>query len=226
MELAKLGLSKRMGDQVFDAIRDAIMNGDLPGGQRLQIRQVAEQLGTSVMPVREAIRRLESTGLVESQPYRGAVVKDFTTIELLDVYAVLRLLEAEAAALGASHASVEDVQRSRELLHKMEHSLADKRAIDYLDEDEECLAVIYSAAGNPFLVETIKQVWQRCRSYKILGARRAISAEIDSDLLSYRERLVDAAQAQDAEMAAEATRGSLDAATTLIQTALAAAARK
>ena len=78
-------------------IHEAIMNGDLPAGSRLKVRDLAEQVGTSVLPVREAIRRLEEAGLAERSPHKGAVVKDLTLEELVHVYDVRRLLEVEAA---------------------------------------------------------------------------------------------------------------------------------
>src|SRR5699024_1934684 len=73
----------RIGDQVFEAMQASILNGDYRSGQRLRIRQLAAELGTSVMPVRESLARLEEVGLVETSPHRGAVVKTFTAEELL-----------------------------------------------------------------------------------------------------------------------------------------------
>ena len=69
MSLNKLQPSVLVADQVFEAIHDGIMSGDLPVGHRLLIRELAKDLGTSVMPVREAIRRLEEAGLAEKSPY-------------------------------------------------------------------------------------------------------------------------------------------------------------
>ena len=57
-----------LADQVYAVIREAILNGEMPAGTRLRVRDLAEQVGTSVMPVREAIRRLEEAGLAERSP--------------------------------------------------------------------------------------------------------------------------------------------------------------
>lgn len=220
MELPKLEPSMRVGDQVFGAIHEAIMSGDLPAGQRLQIRQVAEQLGSSVMPVREAIKRLEEIGLVESQPYRGAVVRSFTTDEVLNLYEVRRLLEVEAATLGAAHATEEDVVRLREIRQQMEQSLNAQRDVDYLNKDEEFLTVIYAASGNPFLLESIDRLWRRCRSYKIFGARQEMKAGQPSELLRHQDDLIAAVEARDSAKAAQITKASLDDATARIRLAL------
>jgi hypothetical protein len=58
-------------------------HGELPGGTQLKVRDLAEQVGTSVMPVREAIRRLEESGLAAREPHKGAVVKSLTMPELV-----------------------------------------------------------------------------------------------------------------------------------------------
>src|SRR5699024_2740299 len=101
MPLSKLQATARVGDQAYDALHTAIVTGEYEAGRRLQIRDLAADLGISVMPVREAIKRLEEVGLVETQPYRGAIVKELSRSELLQIYAVRGLLEIEAASLGA-----------------------------------------------------------------------------------------------------------------------------
>ena len=79
-------------DQVYAVLHEAIISGEMPAGSRLRVRDLAEQVGTSVMPVREAIRRLEEAGLAEREPHKGAVVKGLTLAELVHVYDVRRLL--------------------------------------------------------------------------------------------------------------------------------------
>ena len=92
-------------------IHEAIMSGDLPAGSRLKVRDLAAQVGTSVLPVREAIRRLEEAGLAERSPHKGAVVKGLTLEELVHVYDVRRLLEVAAARSGAERISGPPVSR-------------------------------------------------------------------------------------------------------------------
>lgn len=77
MALGKLGGQAHVSDRALDALYTAIIHGDLEAGSRLQVHYLAESLGTSMMPVREALNRLEEFGLVETLPYRGAVVKAF-----------------------------------------------------------------------------------------------------------------------------------------------------
>src|SRR5690242_21738021 len=95
------------------------MSGELPAGARLRVRDLALQVGTSVMPVREAIRRLEEAGLAERVPHKGAVVKGLTLIELEHVYDVRILLETEAAALGGAVVTPDDCARMWQLRDEM-----------------------------------------------------------------------------------------------------------
>src|SRR6185437_17137139 len=98
-------------DQVYAVLHEAIISGDLPAGTRLRVRDLAAQVGTSVMPVREAIRRLEEAGLAERSPHKGAVVKGLTLPELIHVYDVRRMLEVEAARLGARAITPDETAR-------------------------------------------------------------------------------------------------------------------
>ncbi len=221
MPLTRLDTATRVGDQAFEALQNAITTGEYAAGDRLQIRALADQLGISVMPVREAIKRLEEIGLVETAPYRGAVVKEFTPQELLDIYSVRRLLEPEAARLGAAAATAAVVTDLDELLATMEEALTDGDVLRYLDVDEEILMTLYQAAGNPVLEETIQSLWIRCRHYKILGARKTVlpaRGAVPPELVSRQRELVAAARNGDGDAAATVSTASLDEAMERIRT--------
>lgn len=220
MALHKLEPSILVADQVFEAIHDGIMNGDLPAGRRLLIRELAAELGTSVMPVREAIRRLEEAGLAEKVPYKGAVVKGLTPEELLHVYNVRRLLEVEAARLGAACVSPDEVNLMRQQYGAMHRALEEQRVADLLDHDEQLLSILYAAAGNPVLLEMIRTLWRRCRPYKIVGARDTLDTGDSSVLSMFQEQLIDAAASHDAASAARVNNDSLLSATERIRQAL------
>jgi DNA-binding GntR family transcriptional regulator len=151
-------LSKRLTptlltDQVYAALHEAIMSGELPAGSRLRVRDIAEQVGTSVMPVREAIRRLEEAGLAEREPHKGAVVRALTLEELVHVYDVRRLLEGQAARLGAERITAEDCERMQAEYDLMVAAIDERRVVDLLDHDEALLTILYqknlvAAASN------------------------------------------------------------------------------
>lgn len=208
MALAPVAQPSLLTDRVFDTIHAAIMSGDLPAGMQLKVRDLAQQVGTSVMPVREAIRRLEESGLAVREPHKGAVVKTLTMDELVQTYEVRTLLEVEAARRGGSAVTDADCRTMRKLCGQLERAVDEGDIVDALNLDEKILGTLYAASGNHVLVESIRGQWQRCRAYKIRGAHRAREMS-DVTLWSFQPRIVAAAEARDAESAAKITEESM-----------------
>jgi DNA-binding GntR family transcriptional regulator len=209
-------------DQVYATLHAAIISGDMPAGSRLRVRDLAEQVGTSVMPVREAIRRLEQAGLAERQPHKGAVVKGLTLAELVHVYGVRRLLEGEAARLGSDSISPEDCERMQAEYDLMLAAVDDGRVVDYLNHDEDFLTTLYAASGNPVLVDMIKTLWQHCRAYKTVGAQGTLGGDWADSLWHYQKDLLAAACDNDGAAALAVSNASMDNATQRIHRLLAA----
>ncbi|GAB4100338.1 GntR family transcriptional regulator [Sinomonas halotolerans] len=211
-------------DQVYAKIHEAILSGELPAGSRLRVRDLAEQVGTSVMPVREAIRRLEEAGLAEREPHKGAVVKNLSLEELVHVYDVRRLLETEAARLGALQVTAEECDRMQAEYEAMRTAIDEGRVVAVLDHDEAMLTILYEASGNPVLVQLIRALWQQCRAYKIVGAKGSLESGSDDSLWRYQQDLIKAARDNDPEAAAAVNTDSLLDASDRIKASLAAQA--
>lgn len=203
--------STLVADQVYDILANDIFTGRLPAGTRLPVRDVAAQVGTSVMPVREAIRLLVENGLAVSHPHRGARVREFTHRELIQIYEVRSLLEIEATRQGAPAVTAADLEEMRAACDRLYRAVVQRRVSDALDEDEALLRRLYRAGGNAVLLETIESLWVQCRPYKVIGARAAIQNH-DSSLWAPQPALVDALRAGDTELAVEITRESVAAA--------------
>jgi DNA-binding GntR family transcriptional regulator len=208
MALLPVAPASLLTDRVFATIHAAIMSGDLPAGTQLKVRDLAEQVGTSVMPVREAIRRLEESGLAVREPHKGAVVKSLSMAELVQTYEVRLLLEVEAARLGGSAVTEDDCRTMAELCDQLERAVDEGTVVDTLNYDEKILGILYTASGNHVLVESIRGLWQHCRAYKIRGAQRAREMS-DRSLWSFQPRIVAAAQNRDGASAAKITHESL-----------------
>jgi DNA-binding GntR family transcriptional regulator len=224
MPLARLTPPALLTDRVFDTIHAAIMSGELPSGTQLKVRDLADQVGTSVMPVREAIRRLEESGLAVREPHRGAVVKTLTMTELVHTYRVRTLLEVEAARLGGQAVSEVDCATMLQLCDQLQRAVDDGNIVKSLDLDEALLTALYTAADNPVLLETIRGLWQRCRAYKIRGAQRAREMS-DGTLWTFQPRIVSAACDHDGDAAAAINHESLVSAMERIGTTFAAEAQ-
>lgn len=219
MTLPRLSDRPLVSDQVFGAIHEAIMSGDIPAGSRLPIRDLADQLGTSPMPVRDALARLEQVGLAKRVPHRGTVVARLTPAELVAVYDTRLVLEREATRLGSQHLTGAEAGQMRAQHRLMLEAVASGRRVEALDHDEALLTILYAASGNDVLVELIHGLWRRCRTYKLLGVRGAAS-DADPTVWTFQEQLVEAAAAHDTATAVAVTEHSLVSATTRIRSML------
>jgi DNA-binding GntR family transcriptional regulator len=175
------------------------------------------------MPVREAIRRLEESGLAIREPHKGAVVKSLSMTELVHTYEVRTLLEVEAARLGGAAITAEGCATMHGLYDQLMAAVDRGDVVESINCDEALLTVLYQASGNPVLLESIRGLWQRCRAYKIRGAKRAHD-QADRSLWGFQPRIIQAAESNDADAAAEITSESMIAAKVRIGETFATAA--
>ena len=204
MALGKLGGQARVSDRAFDALYIAIIHGDLEAGSRLQVRDLAESLGTSMMPVREALNRLEEFGLVETLPYRGAVVKTFSQGELLEIYSVRTLLESQAVKLGIGQCDGVCVKQLEEKLQQIQQALDAQDPAGFLDAEEAMLTCVFERAGNQTLMSFIRTLWARSRYYKMVGVKDVFETGNVALLYDEAAQFVAGATTQDENMALDA----------------------
>ncbi|MDF3305890.1 FCD domain-containing protein, partial [Rhodococcus sp. T2V] len=136
-------------------------------------------------------------------------------------YDVRRLLEVEAARLGAQRISAEDCDRMQAEFTLMRAAVDEGRVVALLDHDEALLSILYEAAANPVLLQTIRNLWNHCRAYKIVGAQGSLDSGGDDPLWRFQERLVAAARDRSGESAAAVNEESLLDATDRIKALLA-----
>lgn len=138
-------------DRAYQQIRDAILTMALQPGQQLQENALAEWLGTSRTPVREALRRLQAEGLIDRFSARGAVVAQVSIDDVENAYLVLEVLEALASRLAAERMTDEGAARLRGLLGRMRDA-ATAGALDaWTKLDGEFHDAIRGVAANPKL---------------------------------------------------------------------------
>ena len=217
MALGKLGGQTRVSDRAFEALYTAIMQGDLKAGRRLQVRELAESLGTSMMPVREALNRLEEFGLVETSPYRGAVVKTFTQDELLEIYSVRTVLESEAVKAGIAHVDEQCVEALDVQLQHIRTALEAKDSAGFLDAEEALLSCVFELSGNSTLMGFIRTLWARSRYYKMVGVKDIFEKDNVALLVDEAAQFVAGATAKDEQMTLDALLVSLQRAEDGIQ---------
>lgn len=207
-----------LAEQVFDTMREWIINGDLPPGYRLRVRDIAESVGTSVMPVRDAIRRLVESGLVVHEPYKGARVRELDVAELEHTYDVRTLLEGECARLGALAAPPAVADAMEEHWAELERAAHAGNISEALRQDEEMLGALYTASGNDVLVDLIRGLWDKCRPYKIVWASQ--DKNHDARIWHYKPDLIAAVRSNDGPAAERIIRESYRDAKTSIHASL------
>jgi DNA-binding GntR family transcriptional regulator len=144
-------------DQVYDAIRDRITSGSLPRGARVHQEDLAEELGVSRTPVREALRRLAAEGLVEMRTNRGARVADIDQGGMRGAYDARLVVEPGAARLAALRRLPEPLARMRAAVAAQRRSL---RSVERsFDANREFHLALVAASGNDYLLQLVERLW-------------------------------------------------------------------
>jgi DNA-binding GntR family transcriptional regulator len=140
-------------EQIRELLLERILGGDLRPGDRIVELQVAQELGTSQAPVREALRELQSLGFVEHEPYRGSRVRRISEEEIAEIYPVRAALEELAAQEAASRLGGEVAELEREF--GAMRTAADRGDLnDLAAHDATFHRLIVEAAGNQVLLDT------------------------------------------------------------------------
>ncbi|MCR5388860.1 MAG: GntR family transcriptional regulator [Lachnospiraceae bacterium] len=154
-------------DVVFNALREAILRGDLKPGERLMELQLAAKLGVSRTPIREAIRMLEQEGLAVTIPRKGAMVAGMTQKEMQDVLVIRKALEVLAAVLATENIKKEDFDELKKLMHDFEVVLKSNDLKKIAQADIDFHDFIYKAAGNDKLLAMLGNLREQIYRYRI-----------------------------------------------------------
>jgi len=188
-------------EQVKELILERILNGTYRPGERLVETRIAAELGTSQAPVREALRDLELLRFVESEPFRGARVREVSLEELIEIYPVRAAIEEVAAREAATRLDGQVDALAAEL--DAMHRAADANDLHaQVEHDVAFHRLIVEASGNGVLLETWRSL--RIEARTIVTALRS---GLDGHDIAERHRpVLDALQARDPELAGAALR--------------------
>lgn len=164
MDAADLGPLREV---VFNSLREAILTGTLKPGERLMEIHLAQTLGVSRTPVRDAIRKLENEGLAVMVPHKGAEVAKITKKQLLNVLEVRKALETLAVQSACMHMSKEEMNRL-ERTHLKVKEMAEKKDLKAVAKaDVHFHDSIYAAADNETLLQILNDLSQQMYRYRI-----------------------------------------------------------
>jgi DNA-binding GntR family transcriptional regulator len=151
-------LPKKAGAAAIELLREAIVDGRLAPGQRLKEEEIAQELGISRTPVREALLVLQSEGLVEAPPNRGARVREFAAGDLDELYQLRALVEGYAARRAAARISAEELRTLEESCERFDALRAEDDLIDLVKENLFFHSTILEAAGSEQLRRWAREV--------------------------------------------------------------------
>ena len=185
---------------VFMTLRRQILRGELKPGERLMEISLANKLGVSRTPIREAIRKLENEGLVEMLPRRGAHVAEITRQELNDVLEIRRSLEELAIRKACSYMTEKDIRELRETEESFAILVARKDAdlVKLGQADERFHEIIYQGTNNRRLVQILNNLREQMYRFRVEYLK---DTEIREVLVREHDSIVKALENRDEEEA-------------------------
>jgi DNA-binding GntR family transcriptional regulator len=195
-------------DSVYEAIKAMLMDHDLTPGSRLSIDGIARQLEVSPTPVREAMTKLESDGLVAKRPHAGYTVAPIMDKVTLDnLYDIRMLLEPEAAKLAARNVTPQQVEGLHRILNQMTTRPPGENYHGYRDFatlDAQLHRAIAEASGNPLIADALTRLHAHTHSYRLY-----FRVGIADETVWEHQRIVDAIHARHDITADDAMRDHL-----------------
>ncbi len=154
-------------DVVFNTLRNAILTGELQPGERLMEIKLADKLGVSRTPIREAIRKLELEGLVVNTPRKGAEVANISEEDLHDVLEVRCTLEALAIDLACDKMSEETLQELADNINYFKNAMGSEAATEIASTDVGFHDIIYKSTGNKRLIQILGNLREQMYRYRL-----------------------------------------------------------
>jgi DNA-binding GntR family transcriptional regulator len=149
----------------LDALRERILHGTYPEGEPLRQDALAEELGVSRIPVREALRQLEAEGLVTFNPHRGAVVSTLSLGEIEELFELRSQIETDLLRRAMPNVTNEDVTRAKEILDAYETALRNGEVASWGAMNWQFHSTIYAPADRPFTMGVAQKLHQQCDRY-------------------------------------------------------------
>ena len=162
----KLDSYQPLREVVFETLRDAIRKGILKPGERLMEIHLAEQLGVSRTPVREAIRKLELEGYVIMMPRRGTYVSNLSIKDINEVFEIRTSLDSLASGLAAERITDEELEHLQRLLVVIGEAIKEKKMEKIVEADTKFHDILYQASRNNRLVGIIYNLREQLTSFR------------------------------------------------------------
>lgn len=157
-------------EAVYRELRTRILKGIVLPGSTLNQETLAAEFGVSVTPLREALRRLNTEGLVQLEAHKTVTIAPLSKRELDEIYAVRLQLDPLAASLAAEHPSDEQLAE----IERLASAPSPEDAARQLEANRAFHRSVYSASGNRVLTETLDHLWDRTDRYRLVLLQRGV----------------------------------------------------
>jgi DNA-binding GntR family transcriptional regulator len=199
-KLSKVNLNdyKPLREVIFDTLREAIITGELKPGERLMEVKLAEKMGVSRTPVREAIRMLELEGLVDMLPRKGAHVAELSVKDIMDVLEVRAAMDSLATRLAAERISDEEIKELKQIQMQFVSYSEKENLQGTIKKDVEFHELIYRASRNDRLLQITNNLREQIQRFRVIYLKDYSSP---GNLIKEHEDIYNAISSRDAEMA-------------------------
>lgn len=194
-------------DVVFNTLRQAILRGELKPGERLMEIQLANKLGVSRTPIREAIRKLELEGLVLMIPRKGAEVAEITEKSLRDVLEVRSALEELAVQIACEKITPSQIEELKVASAKFEDITKSNDVTTIAEEDVKFHDVIYFATDNAKLIQLLNNLREQMYRYRVEYLKKP---EVYPKLVEEHKRIIAAIESRKKKEASQLVRQHVD----------------
>jgi len=202
-------LYETKGDYAYRHVRRRILSGELEPGAVLQQRDLASEIGISTTPLREALRRLMTEGLVELDAHRDARIAPLRAEEARDLLELRKSLDPLAAGLAADRRTSADLHAIR-AAHDGLEPLPSHPAYEHLVAHRAFHTAIYRASHNDLLIEALDSLWDKADRYRRLALQNERGQAARDRKSEEHQLLVDCIAAGESERAADVMRAHID----------------
>jgi DNA-binding GntR family transcriptional regulator len=193
-----MNMADNLQEQLYQRIREGLLAGRFQPGERLKIRDLAAQWGSSPMPVRAALQRLVAEGALEGEPQRSVRVPAMTRERYQNIFQVRLGLEGLAVELATPRLTPADLAVLRDCVARMDLAIEQRQVQAYLDANSQFHLHLYSACGNPVLLRSIESLWLQIGPF---FNRLFTGADLSLRLNDFHEEAFAAIEAGDAKAA-------------------------
>jgi DNA-binding GntR family transcriptional regulator len=177
--------NKTIRTQAADLVRNSILEGSLPVGSRIVERQLAEQLGTSLTAVREALIQLESEGLIVKKPNSTTHVVSLEPSDIEQIFAVREVIETHAFEMAAKAAQPSDIEKLEKLHASAVEAARRRQHREYIQRDLLWHDLIWRIPANPYLYSSIRRLVLPLFMYSALQMSERQDFDLVKDSLTH-----------------------------------------